>query len=199
MSWGCGCLLLFKPQIPGAGRQSCRRRGRREGTQSPRPCSRGRHQQKATVFRVLPVHPATRPAAQGQPLGTPWLLRVPPTPLPVLESQESRGQALSPRSQPWSIPTSPRTCPCPLRPVYARKGARATVLSPSFHRICSCKARPSGAGGRERGRGCCRGGCVRGTHPAGPPEPCPAGAPGPAGCLQSTLVVQRTGAAVLPH
>lgn len=70
VSRGCGCRLLFKPQIPGAGRQSRQRRGRREETQRPGPCSRGRHQQKATVSRVLPVHPATWSAAWGQTLRT---------------------------------------------------------------------------------------------------------------------------------
>lgn len=34
---GSGCRRLFKPQIPGAGRQSRRRRGWREGMQSPGP------------------------------------------------------------------------------------------------------------------------------------------------------------------
>lgn len=93
VSWGSGCRLLFKPQIPGAGRQSRQRRGWREGMQSPGPCSRGRHQQKATVSCVLPVHPTTWLAAWEQPLGTPGLSGVLPPPLPALESEERCEQA----------------------------------------------------------------------------------------------------------
>lgn len=93
VSWGSGCRLLFKPQIPGAGRQSRQRRGWREGMQSPGPCSRGRHQQKATVSCVLPVHPTTWLAAWEQPLGTPGLSGVLPPPLPALESKERCEQA----------------------------------------------------------------------------------------------------------
>lgn len=93
VSWGSGCRLLFKPQIPGAGRQSRQRRGWREGMQSPGPCSRGRHQQKATVSCVLPVHPTTWSAAWEQPLGTPGLSGVLPPPLPALESEERCEQA----------------------------------------------------------------------------------------------------------
>lgn len=93
VSWGCGCRLLFKPQIPGAGRQSRQRRGWREGMQSPGPCSRGRHQQKATVSCVLPLHPATWLAAWEQPLGTPGLSGVLPPSLPALEREERCKQA----------------------------------------------------------------------------------------------------------
>lgn len=195
VSWGCSCRLLFKPQIPGAGQQSRQRRGRREGTQSPGPCSRGWHQQKATVSRVLPVHPATRPAARGQPLGTSGLPRVPPPPPPALGRRETRGRALGPQSQPWSIPTSPRTRPCPLGPVPVWRSARvkALVAVPPPHLLL--QSRPRGAGGGGRGHGCRRSAHAQGTHPVGLPEPCPAGAVGPGDCLQSIPVVRRPGAA----
>jgi len=74
------------------------------------------------------MHPATRPAAQGQPLGTPGLPGVLPPPLPALGRGERCRRALGPQSQPWSIPMSPRARPCPLGPAPAWRGARAKAL-----------------------------------------------------------------------
>lgn len=186
VSWGCGCRLLFKPQIPGAGRRSRQRRGWREGMQSPGPCSRGRHQQKATVSCVLPLHPTTWLAAREQPLGTPGLSGVLPPPLPALQREErGAGKPRNPDHSRRCIPLSPSTRSCLLGPVPALEECQGEG---THHRPHLLLQSPAQQGWRER-----RGMWLLPWCPfwGDSPHGAPIAAVGPGGCPWSVPAVRR--------